>query len=204
MSGHPDFPQYSDGYTQIEYAEKVEQYWINDLRKQLKIERVKKGPNSARARTIGDFSEEEQKIVFDSDRELISSKALAAKHSTTVHVITEIVTKINKEFQKKATNKKRMEQSNMSVEEYQIGFKKYYEENGLRLPEDFSENEKKALIEDNVVNLIGPKVLSQKYKTTFFTIRSLVEEKGLNIVPDDMSMFHPDYPKKSDDTSHEE
>ena len=43
----------------------------------------------------------------------------------------------------------------MPVNDYQVRFKKYYEENGLRLPEDFSDEEKEALIKDNAVNLIG-------------------------------------------------
>ena len=92
---------------------------------------------------------------------------------------------------------------NMPEEEYQILIKKYYEENGLRLPEDFSEDEKKAIIEDNSVNIIGPKVLSQKYKTTIFTIRRFVQEKGLNLAPEDLSKF-PDFPKKSANMTQEE
>lgn len=91
----------------------------------------------------------------------------------------------------------------MAEEEYQILIKKYYEENGLRLPEDFTEDEKKAIIEDNSVNLIGPKKLSQKYKTSIFAIRRFVQEKGLNLAPEDLSKF-PDFPKKSADMSQEE
>ena len=60
-------------------------------------------------------------------------------------------------------------------------FKKHYEENGLRLPEDFTEDEKKSIIEDNCVNLIGPKRLSQKYKTSIFAIRKFVWQEKAKI-----------------------
>ena len=91
----------------------------------------------------------------------------------------------------------------MSEEDYQILIKKYYQENGLRLPEEFTEDEKKAIIEDNSVNLIGPKKLSIKYKTSIFAIRRFVHERGLNLAPEDLSKF-PDFPKKSADMSQEE
>jgi len=90
---------------------------------------------------------------------------------------------------------------NMTEEEYQVLIKKHYEENGLRLPEDFTEDEKKSIIEDNCVNLIGPKRLSQKYKTSIFAIRKFVwQEKGLNLAPEDLSKF-PDFPRKSGNMS---
>ena len=53
-----------------------------------------------------------------------------------------------------------------TLEEYQESQKKYYETHGLRKSEDFSEDEKKAIVEECTVNLVDPKVLAKKYHTT--------------------------------------
>jgi len=68
---------------------------------------------------------------------------------------------------------------------------------------DFSEDEKKAIVEDCTVKLIGPKVLSQQYKTSVLVIRRIVSATGLSIAPDDLSKF-PDFPKMSDDMTQEQ
>jgi len=90
-----------------------------------------------------------------------------------------------------------------SLEEFQEKTKKCYEQYGLRLPTDFSEDEKKAIVEDCTVKLIDPKVLSKKYNTAVFAIRHFAYEKGLKLAPEDLSKY-PDYPKKSADMSTEE
>ena len=90
-----------------------------------------------------------------------------------------------------------------SLEEFQEKTKMCYEKYGLRLPTDFSEDEKKDIVEDCTVKLIDPKILSQKYNTAIFAIRHFVYEKGLKLAPEDLSKY-PDFPKKSVDMSTEE
>ena len=83
-----------------------------------------------------------------------------------------------------------------SEEKFQEKMNKYYEQNGLKHEKDFSENEKKDIIEDSAEKLIGPLVLSQKYKTSIFVIKKIVTKAGLTCAPNDLSKF-PDFPKKS-------
>ena len=90
-----------------------------------------------------------------------------------------------------------------SEEEFQEGIDNYYKENGLKKEDDFSDDEKKSVVEDCTVNLIGPKVLSQKYKTTIFVIRRIVSKTGLSITPDDLSLY-PDFPKKTEEMTEEQ
>ena len=90
-----------------------------------------------------------------------------------------------------------------SEEEFQEGIDNYYKENGLKKQDDFSDDEKKSVVEDCTVNLIGPKVLSQKYKTTIFVIRRIVSKTGLSITPDDLSLY-PDFPKKTEEMTEEQ
>ena len=90
-----------------------------------------------------------------------------------------------------------------TLEEYQESQKKYYETHGLRKSEDFSEDEKKAIVEECTVNLVDPKVLAKKYHTTVFAVRFFVRERGLKLAPEDLSKY-PDFPKKTDDMSPEE
>ena len=72
-----------------------------------------------------------------------------------------------------------------------------------RLPDSFSEDEKRAIVEECTVNLIEPRVLSEKYNTTVFAIRHFVYEKGMKLPPEDLSRY-PDFPKKSEEMSAEE
>merc|ERR1711874_296036 len=74
---------------------------------------------------------------------------------------------------------------------------------GLRHNSDFSEDEKKAIIEECCVNMIGPTELSKKYNTLHTVISCFVRDAGLHVTPDDLSK-HADFPKKSDDMSQEE
>ena len=90
-----------------------------------------------------------------------------------------------------------------SEEEFQESVDNYYKENGLKQQNDFSDDEKRAVIEDCTVNLIGPKVLSQKYKTTIFVIRRIVSKTGLSITPDDLSLY-PDFPKKTEEMTEDQ
>merc|ERR1739838_675259 len=80
---------------------------------------------------------------------------------------------------------------------------KYFQLKDLKHNDDFSDDEKNAIIEDCTVNMIGPKALSQKYNTMVYVIRTLVTSKGLKVTPDDLSKY-PNYPRKSDDMSQED
>ena len=91
----------------------------------------------------------------------------------------------------------------MSIWDHQEAIKKYFQLKGLKHNDDYSEDEKNAIIEDCTVNMIGPKALSQKYNTMVYVIRTLVTSKGWKVTPDDLSKY-PNYPKKSDDMSQEE
>merc|ERR1712156_359186 len=90
-----------------------------------------------------------------------------------------------------------------SLEEFQEKTKQCYEKLGLRLPDTFSEDEKRAIVEECTVKLIEPRVLSEKYNTTVFAIRHFVYEKGMKLPPEDLSRY-PDFPKKSEEMSAEE
>merc|ERR1712008_223676 len=72
LTEHPDFPEYLEGYTHEKYAVKIENYWVNRRRQQLKrkmsdSETVDEVPDidPAKIRKLEDFSEEEQKTIFD-------------------------------------------------------------------------------------------------------------------------------------------
>ena len=81
--------------------------------------------------------------------------------------------------------------------------KDFFELKGLKHNDDFSDDEKKAVIDDNTVRLMGPTVLSKKYNTMVHVICNLLEDANLIITPDDLSRYS-DLPKKSDELSDEE
>merc|ERR1711874_855928 len=89
LTGHPNFPEYLDGVTLADYAHKVEIYWIK-RRKEQEPKKLK----------MNDFSEEEQKNIFDEcmkkSRRMTLEK-VAIKHSTIVRVINEIISKQQKD-----------------------------------------------------------------------------------------------------------
>ena len=69
LTDHPDFPEYLDGYTHEIYAVKIENYWLNRRRKQLKrklpdLESVNSKLRLIAMHTWKDF----QFIHFDSHR----------------------------------------------------------------------------------------------------------------------------------------
>ena len=72
-------------------------------------------------------------------------------------------------------------------EEFKESVDKYYQENDLRNPKDFTDEEKKTIVEDITVNSIAPQVLTEKYKTTIFALRHFVHEKGLKMINPDSS-----------------
>merc|ERR1712083_847268 len=86
----------------------------------------------------------------------------------------------------------------VSKEDYQKSVKEYFKLKGLKYFGDFSDAEKETLIKEGTIDMIGPKVLSQKYNTMVTIIRCIVKATGLNVTPDDLSEY-PDYPKISDD-----
>ena len=53
------------------------------------------------------------------------------------------------------------------------------------------------------MKLIGPSVLSEKYKTTAHVIRQFILAAGWSVTPNDLSKF-PDFPQKSEDMSQEQ
>merc|ERR1712080_225562 len=96
-----------------------------------------------------------------------------------------------------------LKSDDMSKEDYQEAKKNFLKLKGYKLIDDFSADEREAIVEDCTVNLIGPKKLSQKYNTLAFVITRIVQIAGLPVTPDNLSKF-PDYPLKSDDMSQEE
>ena len=87
-----------------------------------------------------------------------------------------------------------------STEDYNKAVKNFFEVKGFKHIDNFSEDEKKEIVEDCVMNLIGPKTLCQKHNTLTHVICTFVREKGYQVPPEDLSN-HPDFPKKSDDIS---
>lgn len=87
-----------------------------------------------------------------------------------------------------------------SKEEYEKGVETYYEQNGLRQPKDFTEEEKMSIVIDITENDIKSQTLSEKYNTTVFAIRDFVYEKGLKVNP----VKFADFPKKSKNMTSEE
>ena len=93
--------------------------------------------------------------------------------------------------------------ADMSKEDYYEKVKEFFKIKGLKYDDDFSDDEKKAIIDDNCVNQIGPTILSKKYNTLVFVITRIVQKEGWSVTPDDLSVY-PDFPKKSDDISNDE
>lgn len=91
----------------------------------------------------------------------------------------------------------------MSKEDYYEKVKEFFKIKGLKYDDDFSDDEKKAIIDDNCINQIGPTILSKKYNTLVFVITRIVQKEGWSVTPDDLSVY-PDFPKKSDDISNDE
>ena len=91
----------------------------------------------------------------------------------------------------------------MSKEDYVEAVKDYFKLKGLKHFQDFSEDEKKAIVEDNTIHLIGPKALCEKYKTMPFVVTSSVRAAGLSVTPDDLSAY-PDFPKRTVSQTDEE
>ena len=92
----------------------------------------------------------------------------------------------------------------ISKEDYHVAVKDYFKLKGLKHDDDFSDDEKKIIVEECSVKLIGPRVLSQKYNTMHYIINHFVKEAGFyRSFPDDLTNF-PDFPKRSDEMTQEE
>ena len=111
--------------------------------------------------------------------------------------------KLEKQKKKEIMLEKPEKTDNMSQEEYQKVLKNYFNQNNLKHRDDFSVEEKKEIVRECTVNLIGPKKLSEKYKTIASVIARIVKKAGFPITPDFLSKY-PDLPKKSEDMSDEE
>jgi len=91
----------------------------------------------------------------------------------------------------------------LSKEDYDEAIKKFFKVKGLKHSDDFSDNEKKTIVEDCAIKLISHRVLRQKYNTMSHVICNFVRASGFSVAPNDLSEYL-DYPKKSDDISLDE
>merc|ERR1711974_211943 len=62
---------------------------------------------------------------------------------------------------------------------------KICKEQGVKCLDEFTEDEKKAIVDECTDKLVGPKVLSEKYNTISPVIRYFVRVTGLTVTPDD-------------------
>ena len=90
-----------------------------------------------------------------------------------------------------------------TLEDFDKAVKKFFKAKGFKHNDDFSDSEKVSIVEDCVMNLMGPKKLSEKYNTLVPVVCQFIRAMGFQNAPDNLSNF-PDYPKKSDDISIEE
>merc|ERR1712083_58018 len=113
--------------------------------------------------------------------------------------------KVIREFYKaqKTKTDKPQKTEGMSNEEYYEAVKKYFNSKGLKHFSDFNEDELKSIVKECTIDLIGPKKLSQKYKTAPHFITRIVRKAGFSITPDHLGKYS-DIPKNSDDMSDEE
>merc|ERR1712083_814747 len=95
------------------------------------------------------------------------------------------------------------ERNRTTKSEYQEAEKKFFEAKGFKYTSDFSDDEKKAIVDDCTINLMGSIAVSEKYNTMVHIVTRLVRLKGLSISEDDLSKC-PDFPKKSGQLSYEE
>jgi len=174
LSKFPDFPKKTDDMSPEQYQEAIQKFWKS----------WKKKSNQNKPKEV-------QKVKREPPN--LPNRSECAS-------IEEFQEKTQKFYDKLALMRKF---NDMTEEEYQVLSKKYYILNDLRTPEDFSEEEKKVIVEEGTVELTDPKILSQKYNTTASAIRLFVHEKGLKLAPADLSKY-PDFPKKSDDMSREQ
>ena len=227
LTDHPNFPEYLDGWTHKEYAEKVERYWLkrrnlknvqmlnrlnrkesrsksdnsSDSAKKMKIEEMKK---------FEDFDEEEKDAIFkEIEIVAVRKETVAQKYGTSVDVLNKII-KSHEKGIVTAADKFKIDHPDypkrtdgMSKEEHQDLIEKYFKLKGLRHFKDFSDEEKKTIVEENTSKFIGPTFLSEKYNTMTFVIRNFIHVAGFRAIPDDISMY-PDFPKRSDNMSEEE
>ena len=102
LTDHPNFPEYSEGTTDLVYAEKIENYWQN--RKKLELKKRKlmpvqpdqlvQGPKWIKKRKLADFDLEEQKVIYNKRiHRSIKLELVAKQHDTFVEVINEIISR---------------------------------------------------------------------------------------------------------------
>ena len=102
----------------------------------------------------------------------------------------------------------------MTVKEYSeicSNYWKSYRETGLkdpqkwtniRKPKDFSKDEVKNIVEDSILKKINQKELSEKYETSVFYIRAILEKEGFFQIPKDWTKS--DLPLQPENISNEE
>ena len=66
--------------------------------------------------------------------------------------------------------------------------------------DEFGDDEKKAIIEEATVDMVGAVKLSEKYSTMVSVVRTIVHKAGFFLAPDDLSKY-PDFPVKPDEMS---
>ena len=91
----------------------------------------------------------------------------------------------------------------LSENEYQDKVKEFFKLKGFNHNNDFSDEQKNTLVEDNTIRLIGPMVLCQEYNTMIHVVKYFIRDSGFIVVPDDFSKY-PDIPEKTDDISNED
>ena len=151
-----------------------------------KLNQLKNG--KTRLKEPNDFSNEEiETMIEEFNNTPFAIKELdnkfynfSKKYNTSEDTIRRIVVSPNDvsnhpDFPKKSKN--------VSNEEYERRIEEYYGNYGLRQQKDFSEDEKKSVIDDSTIELIGPRALSKKYNTSTFVIRRIVLEAGLALAP---------------------
>ena len=89
---------------------------------------------------------------------------------------------------------------NTTEKEYDKKVEKYYEKHDLKQMKDFSEDEKNAVIEDGTLKLMGPKKLSEKYKSSIWVVKNIIQKAGFPSTPDELSRF-PDFPVRTQSMS---
>merc|ERR1712083_371206 len=97
LEGHPDFPEYLEGTTHEQYADKIERYWENQNRLKLKRKSLGLSDPNLKKKKIDNFSEVEKKSIYDDSMEKgMSREVVAKKYGTIVNVVDAIIFRLHK------------------------------------------------------------------------------------------------------------
>merc|ERR1712109_203878 len=205
LSKYPDLPKKSEDMSDEEFQKVMKKYWNEQKKKKHKEKREKVKQREEKKKQLKETTSKamENESALQSDQgdnqqnPINESKKKNSKYPT--------FSPQNPVFIELLKDYPDYPQSNegMSKKDYQTAVKKYFKLKGLKHKENFTEPEKKEIVKECIVNLIGPKRLSQKHKTMAYVIRHIVEEKHFKVTPDNLSEY-PDYPKKTEDISEEE